>query len=57
MTSPAPPLSLMRAAEHELEVDTSMKHAANEVDGKAHGLKNTSGDKNYHQNIETVDNQ
>lgn len=47
----------MRAAEHELEVDTSMKHAANEVDNKAHNLKNTSGEKNYHQGIETVDQQ
>ena len=50
------PSRLNRAAQHELEKDSSDKFTALNLDGTCHQLRNTSRGINYHDGIERVDN-
>lgn len=48
--------SLNRAAQHELEKDSSDKFTALNLDSQCHGMRNTSRGLAYHDGIERVDN-
>ena len=50
------PLSLNRAAQHELEKDSGDKFGAQNLDENCHGLRNASRGIAFHNGVHRIDN-